>query len=213
MHYQNQIIKASKAMIVVFCGMFFYTSSFAQVEKNKQKVYKMYIDSFQKNYVQHHEIVPEADKKYFNFYAINNQFCFKATFSKIQDSIGFIMKTVNNGAQTFYIYGTIQFTYKGVQQQMYLYQSKMSMQMPKYKYNLFLPFLDATSGDESYGGGRYIDILTTDIINNTVIVDFNKCYNPYCAYASGYKCPIPPKENILSIAIKAGEKQFGKSHH
>jgi uncharacterized protein (DUF1684 family) len=52
-----------------------------------------------------------------------------------------------------------------------------------------------------------------DIVNNKVVIDFNKVYNPYCAYVSGiYNCPIPPKENNLTIAIKAGEKANGKEH-
>jgi len=75
---------------------------------------------------------------------------------------------------------------------------------------LFIPFADVTSGDETYGTGRYIDISTKDIINNTVVIDFNKAYNPYCAYSNGYNCPIPPAENYLAVAIKAGERSFAK---
>jgi uncharacterized protein (DUF1684 family) len=48
--------------------------------------------------------------------------------------------------------------------------------------------------------------------NNTLQLDFNKAYNPYCAYTTGYHCPIPPKENHLAVAIKAGEMNFGKGH-
>ena len=51
-----------------------------------------------------------------------------------------------------------------------------------------------------------------DILNNMLVIDFNKAYNPYCAYATGYNCPIPPRENNLPIAINAGEMNFGKSH-
>ncbi len=87
------------------------------------------------------------------------------------------------------------------------------MNDPTYKNYLFLPFTDLTSGEESYGGGRYIDLETTDIFNNKVIIDFNKAYNPYCAYASGYNCPIPPRENDLPVAVKAGEMNFGKKVH
>jgi uncharacterized protein (DUF1684 family) len=81
-----------------------------------------------------------------------------------------------------------------------------------YKNYLFLLFTDATSGADSYGGGRYIDLSMQDIIDNSVLIDFNKAYNPYCAYASGYNCPIPPRENHIPFPIKAGEKDFGKSH-
>ncbi len=82
-----------------------------------------------------------------------------------------------------------------------------------YKDHLFLPFTDLTSGEESYGGGRYIDLETTGIINNRLVIDFNKAYNPYCTYSDGYNCPIPPRENDLPVAIRAGEKAFAKPVH
>jgi uncharacterized protein len=206
-------IKLSKAIIITFSCIYLSTNSMAQVKLIKATPYILRLDSFQKKYVLNHEVVQQQDKKYINFYNINPRFCIQATFTRTIDTNGFIMKTANNGAQTYFVYGKIQFMLSGQQQQMFLYQSKMSMQMPKYKNYLFLPFLDATCGDESYGGGRYIDILTTEIKNNTLIVDFNKAYNPYCAYANGYKCPIPPKENILTIAINAGEKIYAKHSH
>lgn len=71
------------------------------------------------------------------------------------------------------------------------------------KTTLHLFFRDATSGNETYGGGRYIDIEPG---KTTCMIDFNMAFNPYCVYNSYYICPIPPKENRLDIAIKAGEK-------
>jgi len=81
-----------------------------------------------------------------------------------------------------------------------------------YADYLFIPFTDNTSGNESYGGGRYLDYKISDIKNNKLLLDFNKAYNPYCAYTTGYNCPIPPAENDLKVAIKAGEKAFEKKH-
>ena len=72
----------------------------------------------------------------------------------------------------------------------------------------FLPFSDATSGGESYGGGRYIDLEPPEKGQKTMIVDFNRAYNPYCAYTHFYNCPIPPEENQLSVAVEAGEKVY-----
>ena len=86
------------------------------------------------------------------------------------------------------------------------------METEKYRNYLFVPFTDATTGKQSYGSGRYLEFYKKDIENNTLQLDFNKAYNPYCAYATGYKCPIPPRENRLSISIKAGEMNFAKSH-
>jgi hypothetical protein len=71
---------------------------------------------------------------------------------------------------------------------------------------LFVPFTDLTSGDGSYGGGRYIDVKISK--GDSIILDFNKTYNPYCAYIANYSCPIPPKENDLLVRIEAGIKEF-----
>lgn len=77
---------------------------------------------------------------------------------------------------------------------------------------LFLPFKDATNGPESYGAGRYLDNHRPgleQISTQRFRVDFNYCYNPYCAYSPYYSCPLPPRENWLSVPIRAGEKAFG----
>ena len=79
---------------------------------------------------------------------------------------------------------------------------------PVYADKLFLPFKDETNGEESYGGGRYLDLSLRDVSNGYLTVDFNKSYNPLCAYKSGFRCPIPPLENHLKIRIEAGEKVF-----
>jgi uncharacterized protein (DUF1684 family) len=71
---------------------------------------------------------------------------------------------------------------------------------------LFLPFFDPTNGKGSHEGGRYIDLSYKG--GKEVTVDFNKAYNPYCAYTDNYSCPIPPLENKLSVAVEAGEKEF-----
>ena len=71
---------------------------------------------------------------------------------------------------------------------------------------LFLPFTDLTSGVDTYGGGRYIDQKIPE--GNSIIIDFNQSYNPYCAYNPRYSCPIPPPENDLLIEIMAGVKDF-----
>ncbi len=73
-------------------------------------------------------------------------------------------------------------------------------------------FKDETSGKETYGGGRYLDYTLSDLKNNTIILDFNKAYNPYCAYQENYACPVPPKENRLPISIFAGEQYEAAMH-
>jgi uncharacterized protein len=71
---------------------------------------------------------------------------------------------------------------------------------------LFVPMRDATSGKETYGAGRYLEPEMVD--DETVHVDFNLLYNPYCAYNEAYSCPLPPVENWLRVPIEAGEKNF-----
>lgn len=67
-------------------------------------------------------------------------------------------------------------------------------------------FRDATSAKETYGGGRYLELEPADLTGSRAVLDFNKAYNPYCAYNPSYACPLPPTENTLSVAIKAGER-------
>jgi uncharacterized protein (DUF1684 family) len=74
------------------------------------------------------------------------------------------------------------------------------------KRNFFLAFADATSAGETYGGGRYLNVRQDG--KTSITLDFNLAYNPYCAYNPDYACPIPPKENLLEIALVAGEKNY-----
>ena len=71
----------------------------------------------------------------------------------------------------------------------------------------FLPFMDATTGEESYSNGRYLDLPSSG--DGRLVVDFNYTYNPYCAYNPNWSCPIPPSENRLTVSITAGEKTYG----
>ncbi|MEP6597492.1 MAG: DUF1684 domain-containing protein [Ginsengibacter sp.] len=87
------------------------------------------------------------------------------------------------------------------------------MKNNQYKDYLFIPFIDGTTGETTYESGRYIDLKIVDIQNAIYFMDFNKAYNPYCAYVSSvYNCPVPPKENGIVVSIMAGEKKYAKSH-
>lgn len=72
--------------------------------------------------------------------------------------------------------------------------------------HLFLPFVDVNAGGETYGAGRYVDVVP--LPDGQLLVDFNYAYNPYCAYSPYWSCPIPPAENRLDVAIRAGEQAF-----
>ena len=73
--------------------------------------------------------------------------------------------------------------------------------------SLFLPFRDTTSGAETYGAGRYLDVVPND--DGTAVIDFNYAYAPFCAYSDRYSCALPPQENWMSVAIRAGERNAG----
>mgnify|MGYP000112016569 FL=1 len=73
---------------------------------------------------------------------------------------------------------------------------------------LFVPFTDATTGDGTYGRGRYLEFEPTDelVDGGTMTLDFNLAYNPFCAYSETFACPLPPAENHLDVAVRAGER-------
>jgi uncharacterized protein len=73
----------------------------------------------------------------------------------------------------------------------------------------FIPFRDGTSGETTYGAGRYLDIDPNP--DGTLTIDFNYAYNPSCVYSDGYSCPIPPMENWLKVPIEAGEQMWEKA--
>lgn len=78
--------------------------------------------------------------------------------------------------------------------------------MGPFRGTLFLAFGDATSAKDTYGAGRYLDVKKPP--GNVIELDFNTAYNPYCAYADEFSCPLPPRENLIEFAIKAGEKNY-----
>jgi hypothetical protein len=101
----------------------------------------------------------------------------------------------------FDVYGTFRFTVEGQEHQLTAY--RMVPEHPDYD-ELFLPFKDATTGHETYGAGRYLDVPRRD--DNRYILDFNQAYNPSCAYSPRYNCPYPPPHNTLPVRVEAGEK-------
>jgi len=178
--------------------------------KSQSQVYEDSLNNYIRQYVQDHEVVKGEDKKLMQFYPVNKQYRIKAIFEKKQNSEWFWMNTSGTMKQQYRVYGSLSFTVKDTLLQINVYQSKSLMTTKDYSDYLFVPFIDKTSGFQTYGGGRYIDLKITDIQNNICILDFNKAYNPYCAYASGFNCPIPPKENELKVSIQAGEKNYLK---
>lgn len=168
---------------------------------------------YQSDYINHHEVVSPQNRKYIRFYPINEAYRVKAAFTRIKDFHGFFMVTGTGVRQKFYKYGVLKFKLKGAPAHLFVYQSDDLLKKPGLKDYLFVPFGDATSGLTSYGGGRYLDFRISDIKNGYLLIDFNKAYNPYCAYTTGYDCPLPPKENLMLLPVPAGEMNYGKPVH
>lgn len=155
-------------------------------------------------------ILTEADFAVFEglqFYPIDLKFRVNAQFIRTPNEEPFLMPTTTERLPEYVKYGEAHFVIDGKELQLNLYQSTTPYDEPGYEDYLFLPFTDLTSGDGSYGGGRFLDARIPK--GDTIVLDFNKAYNPYCAYNKVYSCPIPPKENDLLIRIEAGVKDFG----
>ena len=177
------------------------------------KTYKDSIERFLKKYVNDHEVVTGKDKALMAFFPVNENYHINCKFVRTINTPWFRMESSGPIKKNYRVYGKIHFTIHDTAVSLNIYQSQDLMATQQYRDHLFIPFTDATSGEETYESGRYIDLETTDIKNDRVLIDFNKAYNPYCAYVSGkFNCPIPPAENRLAVAIRAGEKAFAKPH-
>jgi len=146
--------------------------------------------------------------KSLDFYPIDSTFRVIAQFERTPNELPVTMPTTRGERRLFDKFGVAKFELDGKMVQLTLYQSHQLRLTEEYKNYLFLPFTDLTTGDESYGGGRYLDLTIPE--GNVIILDFNKAYNPTCAYNENYSCPIPPRENDLPVAISAGVKNYTK---
>ncbi len=151
----------------------------------------------------------KKDRKNFtglDFFNLDSSFVVKATLKRTPNSKWFKMKTTTERLSEERVYGILHFNLKGKTYQLNLYQGKDLLYKKGFENYLFLPFLDETNGLETYGGGRYIDAKIPE--SDVFVIDFNKAYNPYCAYNEKYSCPIVPKANYLTTRIEAGVKNF-----
>lgn len=153
-------------------------------------------------------LMPEdlATFKTLDFYPANEKFFVVAKFVRTKKEKPFEMKTSTDRKPMYVKYGVVYFTIDGSNFKLNVYRNIALSQQEKYKDHLFLPFSDLTCGNESYIGGKYIDLKIPK--GKTLVIDFNTSYNPYCAYNHKYSCPIVPLENDLNIEIKAGVKKF-----
>ncbi len=155
--------------------------------------------------------IPEDEKKTFkslNYYKPKVKFLKQASFVRFAQPEHFHMKTTTERLPEYSLYGKVTFRHMGRRITLNVYKNIELSKKQGFENYLFIPFTDKTNGKDTYGGGRFLDVTETGA--DKLTIDFNKAYNPYCAYNHKYSCPIPPPENHLKICIKAGEKKLHK---
>jgi len=147
------------------------------------------------------------DRKIFtklNYFEPDLKYRISASLEPIENKNMVVLST-NDGKETRYLeYAYATFTLDGVKNRLLILEI---VEPGPFKGTLFLAFADKTSANETYGAGRYLDVKKVPG-SSSILLDFNKAYNPYCAYSEHYSCPFPPRENILNVAIRAGEKTY-----
>ena len=138
-----------------------------------------------------------------DYYPVNPDLRFQVRLQRYSSPKAIRMATNTGEIRSGLLYGFFEFTAENHACQAQVYRLEEAFNRPA----LFIPFLDATSGVETYEGGRYLDL--TENTSGMYDLDFNQAYNPYCAYNPEYSCPSPPKENTLPANIRAGEKKYG----
>jgi uncharacterized protein (DUF1684 family) len=139
--------------------------------------------------------------KYFD---VDEAYRVKAKLEPIEKKKVVIIGTSDGKEQKYLEYAHAIFDLNGAKNKLLILEV---METGPQRGKLFLAFADETSGNETYGAGRYLDLKKVAAATS-VVLDFNLAYNPYCAYTDSYTCPLPPRENILKIAIRAGEKSY-----
>jgi uncharacterized protein (DUF1684 family) len=139
-----------------------------------------------------------------HYFDANEKYNIKAKLESIEDKKVVVLGTSDGMEQKYLEYAYAIFDLDGVENKLLILEL---MDTGPQRGKLFLAFADATSGIETYGAGRYLDVKKVPGATS-IELDFNLAYNPYCAYTENFSCPFPPKENILKVAVLAGEKSY-----
>jgi uncharacterized protein len=151
----------------------------------------------------------EAERRSFSnlvYYEPNLDYRVKVKLEEIEPKDTLHMPMTNGSTEAYLRYAMANFELRGEPQRLTLYKK-----VKEEEEKLFVPFTDKTNGFDTYGGGRYLDVPFKEGAT-TATLDFNRAYSPFCAYNPDYVCPLPPKENRLTVAVEAGEKNYEKAH-
>lgn len=193
-------------IILAVLGILIYTISDTEVKEDYTQEIRRFREEKEVFFKKSKES-PIEDKDSFKglaYYSPTSEYRLEAKLEPITDTLpntGKLTIRMTDGKEEVFIkHAYAVFQLKGKQRRLLLLKHANDE-------SLFLPFTDKTNGFETYGGGRYLD-LEPQPDKQTIMLDFNLAYNPFCAYNTNYSCPIPPTENHLDIEIKAGEKEF-----
>jgi uncharacterized protein len=214
--------KTSRGFRIVFSELisYFYSRLFfypAESEFRKSIIEGRYIDNiissrFEKDRYFEDTLTSPLNKsevekfRGLDYFDVDTNYRFDATFVVDTSELSFKMPTTTDRQPVYRKYGTLSFTLNDTSYKLSAYQNlDLLLNKPDYR-GLFIPFKDLSNGNLTYGGGRYLDIDIPQ--SDRITLDFNKVYNPYCAYDERWSCPLPPAENYLKTSILAGEKKY-----
>lgn len=150
----------------------------------------------------------DEDKSTFHglhYFAVNPVFKVEASLEWMGFKQAFIVNTTQGKSRRYLKSAVAKFELEGKEIYLTLLKPQLAQKGMENVYTL--AFTDETSGRTSYGAGRYLELeLETGSLSTTI--DFNKAFNPYCAYNKKFDCVIPPSENHIAVAIDAGEKTY-----
>jgi uncharacterized protein len=204
MKKSNYILLIAVGLVVITAVAYMFTAAESpeayveKIEKERERQFKFIRFNIESP-------LTEEQKRTFTtltFYDINPAYKVKARLLPIENKKVREVPLTDGSKQRYIEHSYAEFELGGRTNKLLLLQAMDEAD----KRNFFLAFADATSAVETYGGGRYLNVRQDG--KNSITLDFNLAYNPYCAYNPDYACPIPPKENLLEIAITAGEKNY-----
>ena len=190
-------------IIAVILLIFFYTFQGGNGEENYEGKIAEEREKTE-NFMRTSAESPFADTTFtgLHYFPPDPTYKVNARLRRIEDGETLSIATTDGGREEYTRYAYAEFTLKGQDLRLLILRSVGGEQ------ELFIPFADETSGETTYGGGRYINLEAPSSAQQSIPIDFNLAYNPYCAYDPKYVCPIPPRENFLNIPIEAGEKTY-----
>ncbi|MDH4092191.1 MAG: DUF1684 domain-containing protein [Cyclobacteriaceae bacterium] len=201
----NNIILLIAIVVVLLSVMYAFmggqdqTAYINEIQKEREDKERFMRNSSESPFVE-----AQMDFSRLHYYPVDIRYKVIANLIPIQNKRTIILATNDGNEQRYIEYAFAEFDLDGYHNKLLILEV---LEMGPSRGKLFLAFGDATSAVDTYGSGRYLDVAKTPG-SSTITLDFNKAYNPYCAYVDKYSCPFPPPENLLQVSIKAGEKIY-----